>query len=235
MSLIRPGRGNRRDPRLPSSVVFHRGVPLVIPARWRRSAAYREYRRGIERATSYRQVLEQLEAVVRHPTAAAQSSAAADFAPTVAYARRFLNTTAAYRTRPAGDPRRQVAERGVRVLVALLTGLPERPGRKANVPLSHEAVMAVRSVFGHWYGIVRPLWRAAGDDRGRLPRLIEQAAAGQFQWSAAHARELRTLLRRRGMRPTEVAHQLTAWQLDLSVRRVRLGRRPHRQAETVYA
>lgn len=96
-------------------------------------------------------------------------------------------------------------------------------------------VMAVRSAQSHWEAVVRPLWRAAVDDRSRLPRLLQEAAGARFLWSAAHAQELRGLLARRRLRPSDLANQLAAWELALPVRRVRLARRPHRPADTIYA
>jgi hypothetical protein len=201
----------------------HGGVAQLVAPSWRRLPAYRQYRQQIDVRT-YAQLVEALERLVTDPVQCA--SAAIDFAPTADYARRFLNSTVAFRTRPVADPRRQLAERAVRVLLAILTGTVTRPGRHANPPLSGQQVREIQRVHAAWLALVRKAWRQ--EDRCRL--LLQQ----RFAWSASHRRALRNLLAKPGARPSDVAMAVTAWELRLSMRRVRTALRDT-VADTLYA
>lgn len=200
-------------------------TPRIVANTWRRSAAYREYRQTIE-VRSYAQLVTALERILADP--ALRTCAALDFAPGVDYARRFLNSTAAFRTRPSADPQRHLADRAVRLLVAILTGPVTRPGRHANPPLSGEQVATIQRTHDAWVLLVRKVWRF--EDRLLAARSLLNE---RFVWSAGHRRALRALLLRAKTRPSDIAITLTAWEMRLPVRRVRAALRD--TADALYA
>lgn len=201
-------------------VVFKRKVPLVLPVHWRKTREYRQFRAAIDRATTFRDVVELLETALR----AGPPSIAADFAPTQEYARRFVNTIALYRARGSGTAQRQLADRAVRLLASLLTGSSGHTGRKRTDAPTEAEKAIIRRTKREWADILKPLWTAAGQDRRRLVRAIELASSTKFPWTEAHRFELRKMLNRRQIRPSDVVQQLTAWQLGIAVRRVRGSR-----------
>src|SRR4029079_4300131 len=75
--------------------IFHGGIRVQLPARWRRSAAYRQYRAGFARAKTFQAAGEYLNAALVDPKL--RLFAAADFLPQEHYAQQFLNTAALYR------------------------------------------------------------------------------------------------------------------------------------------
>ena len=195
-------------------VVFRRAVALKAT----RGPSYRTIQQAIENADTYAGAVVALERAVAHN----ELGVALDFAPTADYARRFANTTALYlASRPStlvlpGD--RALAERAVRAIAALLLGVPPR-GRRALENPSDEIRSKVAARYSRWRDVVTDAWES--DD---FVVVVIGAGGNAITWSRAHRRELARLRRRPKIRPSAIAAQLTAWELDMPVRRVRAAR-----------
>lgn len=190
-------------------VVVRRSIVQIVPVSARHGAAYQTYRSRIATATTYAELVTVLEQVLAHPEL--RTAAALDFAPADDIARRFLNSTVANLNHPTDDPRHLLAERALRVMMGLLTG--PKPGRRANPPTSPAQQADRLLALTRWSARVRVAW----------PDL--KAGVVTFDLSAALRRRLRALLARRpGIRPSDVAAQLAAWDLRVPVRAVRAAR-----------
>ena len=190
---------------------------VVIDRQWRTSPAYHAYRRRVTTARSYAGLVDLLETLT-DPT-----SAALDFAPHADYARRFLNTTVAYRSLPSSDPRRHLAERAVRALVPILVGASTR-GRPHAVPVACAAAV-LQSHRQQWLAAIQRIWRMTPDVTDRLAAL---AALG-----TPHTRKLRPRVLAR-TRPSALATELTAWDLHVPVRAVRAAVRHYVTDDVTY-
>lgn len=202
-------------------LVFDHGRPRLVDAN-RDTDAYRRYRKRIDGATSYGDLLARLTAALQ---AKDRDKIAADFAPSESYARKFLATTALYLSRPRASAEHKQALRATKLLSELLWSGALRPGRPRSPEIDPMLTARGLAAVDFWLGLVRPLWHAAGESRGTLARAIGLAVADRFTWTAAHERDTAKMLARRSCRPSTVAIQLAAWELDLSVRQVRQCRR----------
>jgi hypothetical protein len=201
-------------------LIVRGSIASRVPRAHTRSAAYRAYRADVTRASSYEALLTLLEQVTAD-TASRRFGVIIDFAPAADYARRFLNSTAAYRSLPPDDHRRHLAERAVRVLNSLQNVAGARRERAAAPRLDPATAASIMRTRAEWQAVIAPIWRAAGPDRSRLTRAVEMAIAGRVPTAAAYRHDLLKLLKRRHLRQIDLVTQLTAWQLQTSVRRVR--------------
>ena len=189
---------------------------------FRRSRAYRTYRAQVAEARTYEQLLALLERLAATPAPALRAGAVLDFAPGVAYARQFVNSTAAFRVYPPTDPRRHLAERAWKALGALASAAGVHPGGRPSVaPLTAAQHAHIRERRAAWVQVVRPIWTASGVDPTNRVRGLLQASRDRLPAARAYHDALTTLIRREKCRPVDVANQLTAWELALPVRRVR--------------
>jgi hypothetical protein len=203
-------------------ILFDKTAPVVVGKKWADSPDYASYRGKVDSVTKFVELLELLERASGDRSI--RSSAAVDFAPSAAYARRFLNTTALYACKPVGSVEHTLAKRAEQAFTRLLFGGRHagRPRQPVVSPDMHEHIMRIAK---HWEAVLRPIWIAAGDEKWQVGQALPSAVGPHLLWSASHRKALRAMLARKGVRPTAVVDQLTAWTLNLSVRQVRHARR----------
>jgi hypothetical protein len=194
-------------------LVLHGGIPIQLPKSWRRSVAYRRYRAGLARATTFQAAVEYLNGALEDPHL--RLFAAADFAPHATYAQQFLNSAALYRRGSEDEQFMAIKAQQVltRLLIATAGGHPREPV-SADIRLSHTAERVA-----YWTEALEGYWPHPEPVLLQLGRVAS--------WTVAHRKALRVLLTRKSKRPVHVAHQLTAWEFGVSVRAIRKASRPH--------
>lgn len=200
--------------------MVHRPVSVILPKHWRRGKAYHAYRAALAQPTTFRGIIEHLEAQLRTPVGRAYL--ASDFEPSARFAKRFVRSLALSTLQ---NP--TLAKRAAKVLLQIFTHAQPQRGRKPVVQAltvgEAERIQAMRQT---WATIVRPLWTALWPDRRQFLKALEGASTfSTFQWAEMHRSEMRDLLARPHVRPSHVVNQMTAWCLLLPVRRVRAGAR----------
>jgi hypothetical protein len=185
-------------------VVFRNGT-AVRPTRSRQTI---EAARAIDGARTFEQAILLLEQAVRD----GDLGLAHDFAPMAEYARRFVNTTAAHVSR--GD---DLGARAVMAIASLYIGAPTggKPGRRRLPHPSASERDTVLKTYARWLALVAAAWEA--DD---FLELIAKESPNVIPY---RKQILRGRWRPRA-RPGDLAAHLTAWQLGVSLRRVRAAR-----------
>lgn len=200
--------------------ILQRNVPVVLPKYFRRTRAYRIYHAQIAQATTFKDIIERLEAQLQSPTG--RIFLAADFDPQAHYAQKFLRTTAL-----SAQKNPDMAKRALKILTHLWTDTADQRGRRATVQsLTQSEAARIIEVRQAWARIVGPIWKAVWPDKRALLKALEASASlfPGYTWTDAHASQLRALLGRPTMRPVYLVVQLTAWTLRMPIRRVRSAR-----------
>jgi hypothetical protein len=200
--------------RLP--VVMRRGLPLVLPRGYRQDPAYQQLRQALTATRTFAEVIRQLEqAVIQVP------QIAVDLLPQEAWAQRFIYTIGREAVRPQPTPRqRRLVTRSVQVLLRLLLGTRRRrTGRRPAPPPSAREARPVTETHQDWHGQLQGCRLA---DREDLRCRIRNVARDRWGlWGPPQDRQLARLVRKPRLRPSDLLPQLVAWELGLSVRRVR--------------
>lgn len=211
----------------PDLLVFRRDrAPLQLTARYRRSAAYRQFRAQLAQLETFADLVALLDQLAKNPSAEARAAAVLEFAPASPVARRFLNSIGLALGRPKADPMHILAERGMHALAGLQRGPAGRPGRPRGMGVSASQVAAVVAARRRWTAALLPLWAEAAGDRGKLLVALQAACRG------VEARVLEGVVRRPALRPVDLANQLTAWETAVPVRGVRAVMRATRAARS---
>jgi hypothetical protein len=177
----------------------------------------------------YDEVVAMLEDTARTGTLSDRFSAILAFYPSTAFERQFLNLTTKFRGLSPEHPDRLLAERALRALNGLALVPPAR-GRKPKREMSAVSPRDIRAARDRWLMCIRPLWRAAGNRRwmrswstwrARFIAALELAQPAAFPIARAYRSALSKLVGREWCRPSDVADQLTAWELNISVHHVR--------------
>lgn len=210
--------------------MIRRAVPVILPTHWRRSKAYQSYRAALAQPTTFRGIIEHLEAQLRTPLG--QVYLAADFMPQARFAQKFVRTLAL-----SASQNPTLAKRAAKVLLQIFTQAQPQRGRKPVVqPLTRGEADRIQAMRAAWGEVVQPLWGAVWPDRRQFLKALEGASAmSTFQWSESHRSEMRAMLARTHVRPSHVVNQLTAWSLMMPVRRVRSGARPDPDRDELFS
>jgi len=201
-------------------VFRHARAVLRVSDKDRRSAAFHSLL-GFFSTATYPEAVARLEELANDASISHRGAAALLFAPAHPLARKFANSTSAALGLPRANPSRALGERAVHALAGLQRGPVGRAGRPPAGPLTSEAVLRVLEARRTWAERLRPVWAAAGKDRASLRRGVVRACHDRFA-AAAYTKALDELLARPGLRPSDLATQLAAWQEGVSVRCVRL-------------
>jgi len=182
-----------------SGVVFHSGTSFVLREDFGGGARYHSHRRRMERLTSFRQVLEELERISKRLQRASRVDKvppvderqvarrsqvkgrvlyrrlciAYDLHTRVPYAQQFLNTLARYNA--SSKNWRELATRGIRVVDDLLHRSDWRGQGRRAAPAGRSSGKEIEAIRGTLQQIIRPIWRLHNrediSERGEALRL----------------------------------------------------------------
>lgn len=215
----------KRLTRAAPAVCTDRGV-IAVPSSFRRSRAYRDYVSAVKAAKTYGEMVALLERMAAGSQRRISDRFAPllDFSPTATYAVQFMNTTRLYQaTMPRGSEARDLSERALRALDVLNHGAP-RVGRKAQPPLADDEAASIKAARQRWVARLEQTWPLARAYRFDLSRLVVTLVRDLLPLPVSHQKALSALVRRRWTRLSDVVDQLAAWEIGVSVRRVRAAR-----------
>jgi hypothetical protein len=159
-------------------------------------------------AASYAEVLDYLESALKNGD---YTLLRRDFAPVATYAKRFVTETQHKLASPPHSPAHFTGVRALRAMMALWSGRAQ-VGRPVKVLTTTAAEL--RDARQQWYAAVLPL---PHEDLTARCRRLDLLLLGPMR---DHRHALHRLLARPS-RPSDVATQLTAWQFNAPIRRVR--------------
>ena len=191
-------------------IIFRNGIPVTVPESY---GTQPEHLAVVEQLTKASRYVTAVEIIEAHVT----SYLAADVITGQDWAARYLLTTARLNQSISAQDR-LLGRRGARALWAILTGVRQRGGRQKAPPMSPEQLGIASSILSRWRAQIDALW---GQDRATFVSGLLSAAPASWTPSGAHRRALRALVRRRGIRKSDIAVTLTSWETGIPIRRLR--------------
>lgn len=192
--------------------IFRSGVTQAVPADY---AANPHHTSLVAQLNATNRFAEAVSVLESHT----DGYLAADVLTGAAWARRYLNTVA--RLWSQGPTERRQAERGMKALLAVLSGVKPRIGRHRVGPLTPAQIEAGASAIAKWRVVVDAAWPL---DPSSFVAALARAARPTFDLSSAHLTALRRLVRHRGVRKATVVLSLASWETRIPIRRLRLTR-----------